>query len=740
MANKLDSTSLFLAQMNQNAEILGELLGGGVGDRIDTEMLTRAIVGTNMLSQSAVLMELPEWGNALQSFRSLLDLYKDRELPWDERIAQITSEVIEKEDLLAASAGENSLAGVSDEELAALSREVSELLKYAGEADFVVEDESEAGEESIGELAGEAIGVATEEPTEEATEQAAEEATEEAAEEATGKPTEEPIEEAPEETAGETTGDPVNRTDAAPRVLDACMTELCRHTEALFDRWDSPEWIGQEASHALDETRKTLALIDFYAAASKRIIDVTNRCGEATMIDSLSPIRIALEDGARAYCEGTERDFELVCTGEENSIDARLLERVQVVLQHLIGDILLRCDGERPLRIELSIEKKNGVLLWSLGDNGDNFMTDSRLDRDECLAFYPGLRKVRNELVDLQSLLWVEPDGSGKNRFAFTTPVSLEEGRFMVWGNDGDSIAVFANQIAGIHALDEVEVIDDSRGENVTIDGRRTRVLRLGQLLAGGPEDGDRIVVIGSLETRIAFFVDGEGTSEDGIWKKEAVPTWRGMENGVVQVGERRIPLIDANELLKRYMAIVDAVAEEDVSGGVDTEVSDPSHAQAHMELDAQTPPERLNEESDDEVAAAHAGTFSRGDVDVLVVEQSNSLRSTLETILTEKTINTMVVDGLDDALAYLKAGSPKLIISDFRVPSMSAKALVDELGSEGKNIPVLVTTSHQGENADVLVERLGVAGYICKPLERDDVLSRVGTFLKSADAGGLGS
>ena len=91
MANKLDSTSLFLAQMNQNAEILGELLGGGVGDRIDTEILARAIVGTRLLSQSATLMGLPERGNALQSFRSFLELYKDGALPWDESIAHITS-------------------------------------------------------------------------------------------------------------------------------------------------------------------------------------------------------------------------------------------------------------------------------------------------------------------------------------------------------------------------------------------------------------------------------------------------------------------------------------------------------------------------------------------------------------------------------------------------------------------------------------------------------------------------
>jgi DNA-binding response OmpR family regulator len=66
----------------------------------------------------------------------------------------------------------------------------------------------------------------------------------------------------------------------------------------------------------------------------------------------------------------------------------------------------------------------------------------------------------------------------------------------------------------------------------------------------------------------------------------------------------------------------------------------------------------------------------------------------------------------------------------------MSAKALVDELGHDGKKIPVLVTTTHRGDNADILVERLGVAGYICKPLERDDVWERVGAFLERSDTG----
>jgi DNA-binding response OmpR family regulator len=85
--------------------------------------------------------------------------------------------------------------------------------------------------------------------------------------------------------------------------------------------------------------------------------------------------------------------------------------------------------------------------------------------------------------------------------------------------------------------------------------------------------------------------------------------------------------------------------------------------------------------------------------------------------------------------LDFVNRGHAALIISDFRVPSMAAKALVDRLASVGKNIPVLVKTSHSGENAEVLVRRLGVAGYISKPLRPDEVLSRVSEFLGSPRA-----
>ena len=112
------------------------------------------------------------------------------------------------------------------------------------------------------------------------------------------------------------------------------------------------------------------------------------------------------------------------------------------------------------------------------------------------------------------------------------------------------------------------------------------------------------------------------------------------------------------------------------------------------------------------------------------MVERSEVLADAFSTILSQDGLTIKVVDKLDVAIEYcLRETGPSLIISEFRLPSMAAKVLVEELRSKGKNIPVLFTTTHRGRNAESLVKKIGVAGYISKPLDVDEVLKRVGGF-----------
>ncbi|UCH83692.1 MAG: response regulator [Candidatus Latescibacterota bacterium] len=692
MGNKLDSTSLFLSQVNQHCDVLGDLLARSTEDRIDEKLLNHCIVSTKMLASSSSLMDFGDWETALESFETLLKKYRDDELPWDERIAQITSEFIEREDELVASAGLTQPANIEDavcaEGLQALSREVNELLEYAA-VESCDPMESEGGDRSD----SDSIAAQSDAPDDDEAGQAGH----------------------IEDHASAT----LKNMHSRPKGIQpgVCAAELRTHVDRLISKQEAlGEGAVELSKSELESLRQDLCLVDFYASSMEMMLRDSKQGGKSEIKTTLAPIGFAIRDFASALCDGTDRHITVELTGENHSLDLRLLKPIRQILNCLLEDIVLRC-VEPKLEITIAVTDENGALRWNLSDNGDNFLNDSRLDPDECLAFYPGLRQVRKILYKFRSLLWVEPDENGATRFAFTTPLTLDTDQFKVWRDDESNVAVLPNQLGSVIDAGSVEIGVDSRGEYLTIDGRRVPLLRLGQIYSGAPTEGDRIAVVGFLEKRIAFYVEGDERLETGTWHRDAVSAWRGMQEGVVEIGGETIPLVDANSLLKRYLTIVDVPSGGGASGGIGDDDAEGGITNTRRAAVA----------SPDE-----PGLPGVEETDVLVVEQSESLRSAIAAILASQKIRSKLVESLDSALEFLSRGRAALIVSDFRVPSMAAKALAEKLEREGQDTPVLVTTSHSRDSAEVLVKSLGIAGYISKPLLPDQLLSQVSTFLGS--------
>jgi DNA-binding response OmpR family regulator len=89
-----------------------------------------------------------------------------------------------------------------------------------------------------------------------------------------------------------------------------------------------------------------------------------------------------------------------------------------------------------------------------------------------------------------------------------------------------------------------------------------------------------------------------------------------------------------------------------------------------------------------------------------------------------------MFAGEIDEAVDMIRRHKPKVIVSEFRMPTMAAKRIVETMNREGLSIPVLVTTSQSGRTADLLVEKLGVAGYLSKPLAAEQVTARIVALL----------
>jgi len=118
--------------------------------------------------------------------------------------------------------------------------------------------------------------------------------------------------------------------------------------------------------------------------------------------------------------------------------------------------------------------------------------------------------------------------------------------------------------------------------------------------------------------------------------------------------------------------------------------------------------------------------------IEVLVIEQSETTRTMLNDILSRQRIRASFASDVDEALSLIRTQPPRVIISEFRIPTMAAKKIVDRLREAGQDIPVIVTTSQSGKTADLLVEKLGAAGYLSKPLSASQVTSNLSSYLSA--------
>ena len=686
MTTRLDSRQLFLAQVGNHSQELSDLLVLDTTAPIAAAQVERAILCTNMLASSASLMYLEDWSEFLGSLSTLFAVYRDKQMHWDERIAQLTSEVIEKEEDLVSAAEQDASLDLSDiipaEIIKAMLFELNEIV-----------------------LAAQALPEAQPTPTPQQESAPTMEAQQPGGVAAPEKPAE----------ADRPTAPVSTRPIDTERPLGNGVAELRRTVDNLIDAWTSSGADLQNSADGLTRIRQDLCLIDFYAQTMERFIESRMTPVMAPFVDSMEPIRLAIEDYTKVLCVGTNRRVDVKFVAKESALDARLLMPTQRILQYMIGDVFARCNDEY-LRVDITIEYERGSLHWTLRDNGNNFITDSRLDPDELLAFYPHLRETSRILAEHNGLLWVEPDENRDARFAFALPTSYSPEPYVVWGEDNERFAVRSSQVCDVSVLDPSQVENDERGEFLTQSGKRVPLIQLSQVYTDAPDGTERIAVIGHLEKRIAFYVDDEGKAVLGSWMRDALPAWRNMNEGVVHIGDVKVPLVDAERLIGRYRAIVDAGVEEEISGGVVTDETDLSQTQASIEKDSVPPP--------DTTPPAETAT------NILVFERSEALRNSLASILSKAELTAKTVDRLEAALEYLGQAKPSLVISEFRSPSMGAKVLAERLREEGREIPILVTTSHRGESAELLASRLGVAGYITKPLNASEVLERVQSFL----------
>jgi CheY-like chemotaxis protein len=118
------------------------------------------------------------------------------------------------------------------------------------------------------------------------------------------------------------------------------------------------------------------------------------------------------------------------------------------------------------------------------------------------------------------------------------------------------------------------------------------------------------------------------------------------------------------------------------------------------------------------------------GRLDILAVDDSTFFLNNLKSVLrgTEYKL-TCAASGLT-ALSFLRKHSPSLFILDIEMPEMDGYELAEKIRDSGHGAPIIFLTGNATKEKEAEAIRAGASDFIVKPINKTQVLERIGRFL----------
>jgi FixJ family two-component response regulator len=111
----------------------------------------------------------------------------------------------------------------------------------------------------------------------------------------------------------------------------------------------------------------------------------------------------------------------------------------------------------------------------------------------------------------------------------------------------------------------------------------------------------------------------------------------------------------------------------------------------------------------------------------VLVVEDDESMREAIETLLAAADINSMMYESAEALLADgVSADAAACVVSDLKLAGASGMELLRELRARGTRTPLILITAHDSPAVRAEAARQGVAAYLAKPFLGSELLAAI--------------
>lgn len=114
----------------------------------------------------------------------------------------------------------------------------------------------------------------------------------------------------------------------------------------------------------------------------------------------------------------------------------------------------------------------------------------------------------------------------------------------------------------------------------------------------------------------------------------------------------------------------------------------------------------------------------------IMIVDDDTMIRSLLVSTLPENGCELVEAHSGSEAIEFLVAKPPDLVLLDWNMPGRSGAEVLDELKRRHPNVPVIVLTAEGREVSRALAKALGAEVFMTKPFSPLRLLAEVERLL----------
>ncbi|MDR2179032.1 MAG: response regulator transcription factor [Synergistaceae bacterium] len=119
----------------------------------------------------------------------------------------------------------------------------------------------------------------------------------------------------------------------------------------------------------------------------------------------------------------------------------------------------------------------------------------------------------------------------------------------------------------------------------------------------------------------------------------------------------------------------------------------------------------------------------------ILIVEDENSIRHFIETVLVSNNYEAIVARTGTEAYSMITSRCPDLVLLDLGLPDMDGLAII-KMVREWSQLPIVVVSARMHERDKVAALDMGADDYMTKPFGPSELLARIRTALRHAKGG----